>query len=154
MAELNWFYKPTQNTENLSKRHGSFVLHCQLGKKLASHRISDDEKSRPLAPTMEKQSQQRPLGHLYRLICVVTFHWLRLKAATKNFKVTFIIGVGGFGNVYKGYIDGGANHVAIKRLRPESSQGAGSSRQKLSYSPNSTTAIWFHSLVTAPIMAR
>ncbi|XP_050382130.1 receptor-like protein kinase FERONIA isoform X1 [Argentina anserina] len=46
-----------------------------------------------------------------------------IKAATKNFSDAFIIGAGGFGNVYKGCI-GGVTPVAIKRLKPESSQGA------------------------------
>lgn len=53
-----------------------------------------------------------------------SFSLTEIKAATQNFNKTFIIGVGGFGNVYKGYIDGGATPVAIKRLKPESSQGA------------------------------
>ncbi|PRQ18882.1 putative protein kinase RLK-Pelle-CrRLK1L-1 family [Rosa chinensis] len=52
------------------------------------------------------------------------FSLAEIKAATKNFNDTFIIGAGGFGNVYKGCIDGGATPVAIKRLKPESSQGA------------------------------
>ncbi|XP_008230415.2 PREDICTED: receptor-like protein kinase FERONIA [Prunus mume] len=53
------------------------------------------------------------------------FPLVEIKAATQNFNDSFIIGVGGFGNVYKGYIDdGGATPVAIKRLKPESSQGA------------------------------
>ncbi|PRQ53346.1 putative protein kinase RLK-Pelle-CrRLK1L-1 family [Rosa chinensis] len=52
------------------------------------------------------------------------FSLAEIKAATKNFNHTFIIGVGGFGNVYKGCIDSGATLVAIKRLKPESSQGA------------------------------
>ncbi|XP_008464586.2 receptor-like protein kinase FERONIA [Cucumis melo] len=47
-----------------------------------------------------------------------------IKAATKNFDDVFIIGVGGFGNVYKGYIDDGATQVAVKRLKPGSKQGA------------------------------
>ncbi|PRQ37235.1 putative protein kinase RLK-Pelle-CrRLK1L-1 family [Rosa chinensis] len=47
-----------------------------------------------------------------------------ITAATKNFNDTFIIGAGGFGNVYKGCTDGGATLVAIKRLKPGSSQGA------------------------------
>ncbi|ONI18888.1 hypothetical protein PRUPE_3G246200 [Prunus persica] len=53
------------------------------------------------------------------------FPLAEIKAATQNFNDSFIIGVGGFGNVYKGYIDdGGPTPVAIKRLKPESSQGA------------------------------
>ncbi|KAL6139891.1 hypothetical protein ACLB2K_058192 [Fragaria x ananassa] len=52
------------------------------------------------------------------------FSLAEIKAATKNFHQTSVIGVGGFGNVYKGCIDGGVTLVAIKRLKPESSQGA------------------------------
>ncbi|KAH7532745.1 hypothetical protein FEM48_Zijuj04G0054800 [Ziziphus jujuba var. spinosa] len=47
-----------------------------------------------------------------------------LPVATNNFDDVFIVGHGGFGKVYKGYIDNGATCVAIKRLKPESSQGA------------------------------
>ena len=54
------------------------------------------------------------------------FSLAEIKAATNNFDNVLIIGVGGFGNVYKGYIDGWAegHPVAIKRLKPGSQQGA------------------------------
>ncbi|XP_034210368.1 receptor-like protein kinase FERONIA [Prunus dulcis] len=52
------------------------------------------------------------------------FTLAEIKAATRNFDDSFIIGVGGFGNVYKGCIDDGATLAAIKRLKSESSQGA------------------------------
>ncbi|XP_048327151.2 receptor-like protein kinase FERONIA [Ziziphus jujuba] len=52
------------------------------------------------------------------------FSLAEMKVATNNFDDLLIIGRGGFGNVYKGYIDNGTTAVAIKRLKPESAQGA------------------------------
>ncbi|XP_021802116.1 receptor-like protein kinase FERONIA, partial [Prunus avium] len=70
------------------------------------------------------KSTETPGSSLPPYLCCY-FPLAEIKAATQNFNDSFIIGVGGFGNVYKGYIDdGGATPVAIKRLKPESSQGA------------------------------
>ncbi|WOH13629.1 hypothetical protein DCAR_0833139 [Daucus carota subsp. sativus] len=47
-----------------------------------------------------------------------------IKLATSNFDDNFVIGRGGFGNVYKGYLENGTCPVAIKRLNPSSRQGS------------------------------
>ena len=55
-----------------------------------------------------------------------------LKTATRNFKSDMVLGIGGFGTVYKGWVDektlapsklGAGMLVAIKKLNPESLQG-------------------------------
>jgi hypothetical protein len=60
------------------------------------------------------------------------FSFSDLKAATKNFRPDSLIGEGGFGYVYKGWIDeqtlapskpGYGMVVAIKKLKPEGFQG-------------------------------
>ncbi|KAJ0255106.1 Serine-threonine/tyrosine-protein kinase [Hirschfeldia incana] len=47
-----------------------------------------------------------------------------IKSATNNFEKELIVGVGGFGPVFKGRIDGGTTLVAVKRLEITSNQGA------------------------------
>ncbi|EOY03757.1 Malectin/receptor-like protein kinase family protein, putative [Theobroma cacao] len=51
------------------------------------------------------------------------FSIIEMKEATFNFDEQSIIGSGGFGHVYKGFIDGGSTTVAIKRLDSSSRQG-------------------------------
>lgn len=50
------------------------------------------------------------------------FSLAEIRQATKNFNESNVIGVGGFGRVYKGVIDK-TTKVAIKRSNPQSEQG-------------------------------
>ncbi|KAI8537705.1 hypothetical protein RHMOL_Rhmol09G0045400 [Rhododendron molle] len=52
------------------------------------------------------------------------FSLAEIQSVTNDFDDKSVIGTGGFGRVYKGFIDGGATAVAVKRLNSESKQGA------------------------------
>ncbi|XAR54207.1 Non-specific serine/threonine protein kinase [Bertholletia excelsa] len=52
------------------------------------------------------------------------FSIAEIQLATNNFNDALVVGKGGFGKVYKGFINQGATSVAIKRLNAESRQGA------------------------------
>ncbi|KAL7164099.1 hypothetical protein ACSBR2_040082 [Camellia fascicularis] len=52
------------------------------------------------------------------------FSFVEIQDTTNDFDDALVIGKGGFGKVYKGFIDGGATTVAIKRSNAESKQGA------------------------------
>ena len=53
------------------------------------------------------------------------FTFAELRAATRNFRNDTVVGEGGFGKVYKGWLDSksGSTVVAVKKLNPESLQG-------------------------------
>ncbi|XP_057514010.1 uncharacterized protein LOC130795787 [Actinidia eriantha] len=51
------------------------------------------------------------------------FSLTEIQTATNNFDDELAIGIGGFGKVYKGFINNGTTTVAIKRLKDESKQG-------------------------------
>ncbi|KAI8534145.1 hypothetical protein RHMOL_Rhmol10G0066200 [Rhododendron molle] len=52
------------------------------------------------------------------------FSLAEIQLATNNFDDALVVGRGGFGKVYQGFIDDGATVVAVKRLNAESKQGA------------------------------
>uniref|UniRef100_A0ACD5TU55 Uncharacterized protein n=1 Tax=Avena sativa TaxID=4498 RepID=A0ACD5TU55_AVESA len=74
--------------------------------------------------TMRRQGMSGHLGgnQLTGSMCR-HFSIAEMRAATKNFSEELVIGVGGFGKVYRGVVDGDTK-VAIKRSNPSSEQGA------------------------------
>ncbi|XP_052886546.1 receptor-like protein kinase FERONIA [Gossypium arboreum] len=70
-----------------------------------------------------KSMERRNASPLPDQLCKC-FTLAEIRAATNNFDDAFVIGSGGFGNVYKGFIKGIKYKVAIKRLKSKSQQGA------------------------------
>ncbi|KAL1568166.1 non-specific serine/threonine protein kinase [Salvia divinorum] len=62
-----------------------------------------------------------PLGRA-KLFCRC-FSLAEIKVATKSFHEGNVVGRGGFGKVYRGFVDNGREMVAVKRLKPGSKQG-------------------------------
>ncbi|KAH6791927.1 hypothetical protein C2S52_002404 [Perilla frutescens var. hirtella] len=67
------------------------------------------------------EEENRPSARAERLCR--RFSLSEMQLATKNFSEALFIGRGGFGKVYKGFIDNGRETVAIKRLKSNSKQG-------------------------------
>ncbi|XP_010935290.1 probable serine/threonine-protein kinase PIX13 [Elaeis guineensis] len=73
-----------------------------------------------------------PEGRILEVPNLRIFTFAELKGATRNFKPDTVLGEGGFGRVYKGWVDektlnpaksGMGMVVAVKKLNPESMQG-------------------------------
>nr|TKS16794.1 hypothetical protein D5086_0000016250 [Populus alba] len=77
-------------------------------------------------------STPRTQGEILQSSNLKSFSFSELKAATRNFRPDSVLGEGGFGCVFKGWIDehsltaakpGTGTVIAVKRLNQESSQG-------------------------------
>ncbi|CAF2057799.1 putative receptor-like protein kinase At5g39000 [Brassica napus] len=97
-------------------------------KKKKTNELNVDTKSKPKdpwthLPLVTGSSHTRSATSLPSDLCR-RFTIEEIKSATNNFEKELIVGVGGFGPVYKGRIDGGTTLVAVKRLEISSNQGA------------------------------
>lgn len=68
-----------------------------------------------------------PAGQILAHPNLRVFSLAELKAATRNFRSDSVLGEGGFGKVYKGWLDdkasGRTTLIAVKKLNSESMQG-------------------------------
>ncbi|KAL4606326.1 hypothetical protein ACB092_09G095000 [Castanea dentata] len=70
-----------------------------------------------------KKMEQHESLEDWELDCPHRFQYKDLYAATKGFKETGVIGVGGFGAVYKGIVPATGSEVAVKKIVHNSTQG-------------------------------
>lgn len=80
--------------------------------------------------TSGTNGEASPNGHNSIQSNLRVFSYAELKAATKNFRSDTVLGEGGFGKVYKGWLDergasksGSGSVIAVKKLNAESDQG-------------------------------
>ncbi|KAK9129231.1 hypothetical protein Sjap_009718 [Stephania japonica] len=79
-----------------------------------------------------KHSTSEKEGHILPSPELKVYSFAELKSTTRNFKPDSVLGEGGFGTVYKGWVDdktfapskiGAGLMVAVKKLNPDSTQG-------------------------------
>ncbi|XP_022761275.1 receptor-like protein kinase ANXUR2 [Durio zibethinus] len=92
---------------------------CKMGNWLPLYGNSHTSTSK--STISGKSNTDSHLSSLAAGLCRHFSLW-EIKHGTKNFDESQVIGLGGFGKVYRGTIDGGTN-VAIKRSNPSSEQG-------------------------------
>lgn len=79
---------------------------------------------------MSSGSEPYPNGQILPTANLRIFTFAELKAATKNFRADTVLGEGGFGKVFKGWLEekptsknGSGTVIAVKKLNSESLQG-------------------------------
>lgn len=96
-----------------------------VGDKKHSHGRSTPDLSDPCTPRNFEDSRENSLLYTH----VIAFTLFELETITKSFRSDYILGEGGFGTVYKGYIDENVRvglkslPVAVKVLNKEGLQG-------------------------------
>ncbi|ESW14565.1 hypothetical protein PHAVU_008G292000 [Phaseolus vulgaris] len=82
--------------------------------------------------------QPYPTGQILPASNLRIFSFADLKAATRNFRPDLVLGEGGFGKVFKGWLEEKGNSksgtvIAVKKLNSESSQGMEEWRSEINF---------------------
>ncbi|WOL09749.1 hypothetical protein Cni_G18502 [Canna indica] len=94
--------------------------------------MSSSTYGRSIGSNASSDDACRPEGRILEVPNLRTFTFAELKSATRNFKPDTVLGEGGFGRVYKGWVDektlnpartGVGIIVAVKKMNRESLQG-------------------------------
>ncbi|EOY03216.1 Kinase superfamily protein isoform 1 [Theobroma cacao] len=114
-----------------TREESAVVTHAQvqqlhiLSEKKQSHNRTLSDLSDPCTPRNFEDSRKNSLLYTH----VIAFTLYELETITKSFRSDYILGEGGFGTVYKGYIDENVRvglkslPVAVKVLNKEGLQG-------------------------------
>lgn len=108
---MGWF--PCTGTQNFKKRNIKKSLEHQISSS------SDRSKLNGSVDGKNESTRDRKSDN----IAVKTFTFRELAAVTRNFRVDYLVGEGGFGRVYKGRFENSGQVVAIKQLDHNGLQG-------------------------------
>ncbi|XP_042430073.1 probable serine/threonine-protein kinase PBL26 isoform X1 [Zingiber officinale] len=89
------------------------------GKSLAKDNVSRKTADYSEKPSAEASQRDSGKGN----IAALTFTFEELALATKNFRAECLLGEGGFGRVYKGYLENTGQIAAVKQLNRAGFQG-------------------------------
>ncbi|CAD6248339.1 unnamed protein product [Miscanthus lutarioriparius] len=128
------FRPSSPGTTMTSKTSGSITTSQSTTGKLSSVSSSfmASAGSRSTSGGFVDEGAKYPDGQILEAPNLRTFTFMELKTATKNFRPDSVLGEGGFGRVYKGWVDektmaptrnGTGIVVAVKKLNSESMQG-------------------------------
>lgn len=129
MSELE---DPNDNSLNYTSNIIHFMCTVGLNSKYVSTDGNDASSTSSKVSTVSVPQTPRSEGEILQSSNLKSFTLAELKMATRNFRPDSVLGEGGFGSVYKGWIDehsqaatkpGTGIVIAVKRLNQDGFQG-------------------------------
>ncbi|XVF01625.1 hypothetical protein REPUB_Repub04eG0104500 [Reevesia pubescens] len=121
---------PAENPTPSTTGHLSSVISQTTSKTVSSSISRGSNISNHSGFSASSGDETFPNGHILPTPNLRVFSFAELKSATKNFRPDMVLGEGGFGKVFKGWLDekatgksGSETLIAVKKLNSESLQG-------------------------------